>query len=293
MNEHTEYGNWDDVPEHLKTKTALKKLGLRPKRGQEPVAYKTHWHWKTPDYALYDMNDCETYTVSDAQRAALEKAQAASLASRTCTECGYVEELSRDYRNKTYVRGGLCDYCREVQARQQDKQEIIQWARDMLARDDVCILDTETTDLYGQVIELAIIDLAGTVLYDGRIKPTVEISEGAQNVHGITMEMLADAPTFADEYERVKALMGQYRTVLIYNAQFDDAVLRVTCEAHNLPELEYESECLMEAYAVYCQQWSDYHRSYRWQPLGGGHSALSDCRAALATLREMAKEEPA
>jgi hypothetical protein len=34
-----------------------------------------------------------------------------------------------------------------------------------------------------------------------------------------------------------------------------------------------------------------YHQSYKWQPLGGGHSALDDCRAALATLREMAQVE--
>lgn len=43
MSERTEYSNWEQVPEHLKTRTALKKLGLRPKRGQEPVVRPLVW----------------------------------------------------------------------------------------------------------------------------------------------------------------------------------------------------------------------------------------------------------
>lgn len=120
------YSSWELVPEHLKTRTALKQLGLKPKRGQKPIAVKTHWHWKTPDYDLYDMRECVPNVVSEKQKAALKKAQAASLKKRTCTRCGWVEELSAHYRGKWYVRNGLCPACREQ----------IERAQRMLAVDD-------------------------------------------------------------------------------------------------------------------------------------------------------------
>src|SRR5690606_37892553 len=93
------YTSWNSVPEHLKTRTGLKKLGLRPAKGQMPVAVKTHWHWKIPDYDLYDVREAEqTPELSEAQKAALEKARAASLEARTCQQCGYVQDLGRHYR---------------------------------------------------------------------------------------------------------------------------------------------------------------------------------------------------
>ena len=50
-----EYPRWDEVPDNLKTKTQLGKLGLRLARGQEAVALKTHWKVNIPDYSLYDI----------------------------------------------------------------------------------------------------------------------------------------------------------------------------------------------------------------------------------------------
>jgi hypothetical protein len=53
----TSYTNWEDVPSHLRTRKFLKEHGLRPGRGQTPVARKT---WvkghKSGHYDLYDVN---------------------------------------------------------------------------------------------------------------------------------------------------------------------------------------------------------------------------------------------
>ena len=55
------------------------------------------------------------------------------------------------------------------------------------------ILDTETTDLYGEVIELAIINNEGSVLFNHKIKPKEEkITPTAEAIHHISMEMLKD-----------------------------------------------------------------------------------------------------
>lgn len=282
------YTSWDAVPENLKTRTALKKLGLKPKRGAEPAAIKISvWRSRETLYKLYDMRACVPLVVSEAQRAALAKAQEASLKARTCRECDWVEDLSQDYRGKHYLVDGLCPWCADVANRKHDKAQASEWARGMLGRADVCILDTETTDLSGEVIELAIVDLAGEPLYVGRFNPSVPIAAEAEAVHGISMRDLAEAPTWAEQVDVIREVLRD-RLVLIYNAEFDVDVLRRTCRNHCVPTLSMQTKCLMKWYAQYCNEWSDYWGNYRWQPLDGDHSALGDARAALAVLREMA-----
>ncbi len=286
------YSRWEDIPANLKTKTALNKLGLKLKRGQLPVAIKTHWDYKIPDYNLYNMNEAIPNIVSDAQKVAIAKAQEESLKARTCTKCGFVEELSPNYRNKRYVSGGLCQYCHEEASRESDHNEAADWSTQILQRSDVLIMDTETTDLYGEIIELAIINLTGETVFNRRFNPLSPVSAGAQAVHGISDDMLASEPRFAEYANEVARILQNASVVLIYNAAFDTARLSQTFKLHGFEVPEYKADCVMEQYAAFCGQWSDYHGNYKWQPLGGGdHSALSDCRATLATLHEMAKVE--
>jgi DNA polymerase-3 subunit epsilon len=47
----------------------------------------------------------------------------------------------------------------------------------------------------------------------------------------------------------------------------------------------------MHWYSQWIGDWNDYHGNYKWQRLpGGDHSALGDCRATLAVLKQMAGE---
>ena len=48
------------------------------------------------------------------------------------------------------------------------------------------------------------------------------------------------------------------------------------------------AQCAMEQWATWCGNWSEYHGSYKWQRLNGGHRALDDCHACLARVHEMA-----
>jgi DNA polymerase-3 subunit epsilon len=285
------YTRWEDVPDHLKTKTGLKQMGLKPSRGQQPIAIKTHWHYKIPDYDLYAVAAAIPRVVTEAQREAAQKARQKSLEARTCTRCGFVQKLSRDYRGKWYVRGGLCPSCREQERRSEDRDAAIEWAKTLLGRSDVLLMDTETTDLDGEIIELALIDLRGKVVYSSRFNPISPMSEGAQAVHGLTADRLADEPSFADAYSAIRDHLTAAGLVVIYNAAFDLSVLQHTCELHSKEVPAFKTDCLMEWYAQYVNEWSNYYQSYRWQPLGGDHSALEDCRAALAILKEMATTE--
>jgi DNA polymerase III epsilon subunit-like protein len=57
------------------------------------------------------------------------------------------------------------------------------------------ILDTETTDLHAaEIVEIAIIDRLGNVLFKSLIKPTFPISDEVIEIHGITNEAVKIRP---------------------------------------------------------------------------------------------------
>lgn len=285
-----EFARWEDVPHTLKTKTQLSEMGLRVAKGQEPTAIKTHWKRSIPDYNLYEVDKAvPKRKPSEAQAAALTKAQAASVERRTCKGCGYVEELGRRYRGKTYVTNGYCPSCRHQQKIERDHVAAAEWARSVLAQDGVLILDTETTGLHGEVIELAIIDTSGAVRFNSRFKPQMEIEPGAAAIHGLTNDMLVNEPDWAERHEELKSILALASVVLIYNEDFDISRIGFTCRLHYLEPIQFASECIMLMYARYYGAWSRNYRSYRWQPLeGGDHTALGDCAAALEVVRQMA-----
>jgi DNA polymerase III epsilon subunit-like protein len=162
------------------------------------------------------------------------------------------------------------------------------------------VIDTETTGLEwsDQVIELAVVDLQGNALLDTRIRTLVPIGDGARAVHGISTQDLADAPTFAEVWPRL-AELWQGKTVAVFNAEFDERLLKQTRYAHDIKAAKEERPaswlCLMYTAQDYLE-W-EYRPSLRdacWQ-LGvapGNHSALADARAALGVLLAMAEGKP-
>lgn len=288
------YSRWEDVPDGLKTRTQLGQMGLKPGKEQQPAAIKTHWNYKIPDYDLYDVSlAIPKKPLSEAQKQAIEKAQAASLAARTCRGCGIVEELGQHYRHKLYIRNGYCPRCRERKEHLQDIEDAITWATEILAMpaDKVFVMDTETTGLDGEIIDLAITDLSGNVLFNSHFKPLTEIEPGATAIHGLTVDSLRDAPLWTETYPQLVTLLHSADLILIYNASFDTARISYTCQLHGVDDIEFKYDCLMLWYAQYVNDWSSYWKSYRWQPLyGGDHTALGDCKAALETLRRMATQ---
>lgn len=297
------YPWFDQVPEHLKTRKQLAEQGLRP---GGPVVARVVWRRGKRWADLYDLNTAKPKrAMSEAQRAALDKAHQAQ---RTCPGCGHVYKyvLGPSWRPRRDC--GVC----EAQARQAAVRQAKIWLRSHRT----VILDTETTDLDGYLVQLAIIDTAGNVLFDSLINPQAEVSVGARQVHGITDEQLSTAPTFSAIADDVTALL-RGRRVVTYNASFDRGIFqneiarlaRQEAEAGGLLGMEAHSfglqavrtwckairwRCAMELWSQFVGDWSEYHQSYRWQPLpGGDHSALGDARACLAVLRTIANDTSA
>ncbi|WP_100690154.1 3'-5' exonuclease [Marinobacter aromaticivorans] len=123
---------------------------------------------------------------------------------------------------------------------------------------ETVFLDTETTGLDddAQVVEIAIVDSTGAVLFESLVKPTVPVDPEAAAIHGIGPERLASAPAWPEVSEQVRAALEGKR-VVIFNSDFDLRILHQTAEAHTEGQgveaydfavrwiLELETECAM------------------------------------------------
>lgn len=173
---------------------------------------------------------------------------------------------------------------------EEDKKSACKWAYELLhQRTDWCVLDTETTNLDGIAVEISAIAPDGTVLFDSLINPDgAPIHAKARAAHKITDEELASAPKLPAIWPQLIEARSPYKTIITYNAVFDKNILTRHAQRYKLPVLAHTWECAMVAYASFYGDWSDWHESYRWQPLNGGHRALGDAQAALKRIHEMA-----
>ncbi|MEU5900222.1 3'-5' exonuclease [Streptomyces venezuelae] len=159
-------------------------------------------------------------------------------------------------------------------------------AKALLEPDTAVILDTETTDLDGQTIEIAVIDAAsGKKLMDTLVKPTEPISQGAQWGHGLSDADVAGARSWEKVLPRLRKVTKN-RIICAYNSSFDRGIILSDTRRAGKKPLHLEPwdnwYCLMDSYAAWIG-------SSRWLPLGGGHRAASDCTAARQVLVEMSK----
>lgn len=296
------YAWFEQVPEHLRTRRQLRERGLRP---GGPVIARVVWRDGERHADLFDSAAAQPKRVmTDAQRAALAKAQQAR---RTCPGCGTVLPFVLPARWRCVPDCAVC--CGRMVAA--DRAAAVCTATRWLASPRTIILDTETTDLDGYLVQIAVIDTAGMVLLDTRVKAQHPISDAAQAVHGISAAQLVDAPTFAQLAPVLWPLLHGKR-IVTYNAAFDSGILeneveRCITRARLTPPLPgWRSEdrdlarrwvgrlrwkCAMELNAAYRGDWHEYYQNYRWPALlGGDHSALGDARATLAVLEHMAAD---
>ncbi len=298
MSELKKYTAWPSVPENLKTKTGLGKLGLRLAKGQEPVAVKTHWHYSKPDYLLYDVGQAiPKRKMSEKQKEALAAARKKAMTTACCDR--FVGDINWRYD------GDLCISCYAAKEERRDEARLerarlaaSEWAQGVLADDRAIILDTETTglDVFAQIVEITIIDIKGEPLINTLVKPQAGeggrlIPSEAANIHGITDQDVAQAPTWPEIHDQVNEILHGASRVVIYNAGYDRGLLIQSAGRWGLEMADFKDECAMVEYAAFAGHWSDYHGSFTWQPLGGGHRALGDCLTTLERIKEMAEAE--
>ena len=166
----------------------------------------------------------------------------------------------------------------------------------LLGREDVLVLDTETTGLgrNAEVIEVVAIDTTGTLRSSALSFPFGPISRGSWEVHGLSAEALhaMGARPWPEVHPALVPVLREAEHVLAWRADFDARVLEQTAAFHNL--------------ALPPARWADVRPAYVDARPGGRHSladamrreglawegrhhrAEADCRAVLAVMRAIA-----
>lgn len=172
------------------------------------------------------------------------------------------------------------------------------------AAPEYLILDTETTGLdhRAEICEIAIINHVGETLLNTRVKPKNAIPADASRIHGITNEMVANAPRWGDMRGLVAdCIIG--KPLIIYNADYDLRIMDQSDRMASVPPYtwhKYKTLCAMMAASEAIGDWNDYHGNYRWQKLTVAHSwfecppvsapaqsALGDCLMTLNITRAL------
>lgn len=285
------------APNHLYTNQQLAKRGLRP--GAEHAGIVVTAHHDVVN--LYDIAQAQPRRCDTEARKIARAATWAKTAEKwRCEHCGQKPNNIGELTN-WWIMPGLCEECRDMlkwqnqQARlearfERDRKAACKWAYELMQRQDWCLVDTETSGLYGVVLEIAAIAPDGRELFHSLIHPDgAHVEAKARAVHGISDQELEHAPRLPEIWTMIQTALAHCTTLVAYNVAFDQARIEQSARRYSLPKLAQEWQCAMDAYAEYCGDWSDYHGSYRWQKLpGAGHRALDDARAALYVIKRMA-----
>lgn len=212
----------------------------------------------------------------------------------------------------------------EAMALSEHQRRVVEWAHNRISNPaEWVVLDSETTHLEGEVIELVIVAPDGRVLLESLVRPLGRVSAEARAIHGITDEELVGAPSFSELWPRIYSILGQVQYVITYNAPFDCERLATSCNLAGLTlytgrgaarraqlygarlretrpvALEVEWECLMERYASFHGKRS--RRGFVPQSLATAcsqlrirhsqwHRARGDADAVLKVLRCLARK---
>lgn len=162
---------------------------------------------------------------------------------------------------------------------------VARWARRMLTPGVAVVVDTETTDLYGHIVQIGVVDPAtGQTLLNSYVDPAGRaITVEARGVHGITDAQLVDAPAWSKVLAKLRKVTKD-RQIVAFNAGFDAGrVLQHTaavgCKPLHLAE-DGRWECAQAAYM-------DWVGTSRLLALYGPHDAVGDCRAVVDLLHRL------
>ena len=165
----------------------------------------------------------------------------------------------------------------------------------------ICFIDLETTGInvsVDRIVEIAIIKIApdGTKLVKRKlINPEMPIPKGASDVHGISDEMVKDAPTFKAVANEIKQFiegsdMAGYNSnrfdIPMLNEEFLRAGIAIDMERRKLLDVQtvfhmMEQRTLSAAYKFYCDK-----------TLEDAHTAEADAMATFEVLEAQLQKYP-
>lgn len=155
--------------------------------------------------------------------------------------------------------------------------------------------DTETTGINAQVdqiIELCVMPL-GEDPITWRIYPSVQVSESAQAVHGISMDKLMGCPSFDQIEGEVREIFEEAEVLIGYNVGFDIAMLCAEFDRIKEP-LDLSSKIIIDPFKLWQQKeprsLSHAHQRFLGEQLEGAHAAENDVIGTIRILDAMCEE---
>ncbi|MGO5328505.1 3'-5' exonuclease [Oscillospiraceae bacterium LCP21S3_A1] len=168
------------------------------------------------------------------------------------------------------------------------------------------VFDLETTGLNSdkdEILEAAIVTTDGEILFESRFKP-VCVTEwpGAQNVNGISPEMVADAPGIIDKIGEMAALLQNAETIIGYNGKHFDIPFLGKYGIKFRPDAVIDDPMLYGAVVYGELRGEGENTSYKWQKLSvlaehfgykdaGWHNAAADCIATAYVWHKLQEPE--
>lgn len=158
---------------------------------------------------------------------------------------------------------------------------------------EVIVFDTETTgvapfgDRPDEILSLAVMDLAGNVLFRDTFKPERRVRwPKAESINGISPAMVKDKQTIMQRQAEVEAAFAGARLLVAYNAEFDMNFLGAA--GVKLPKVPVFD--VMKEFAAVHGEWNPRYEEWKWCKLvecaeyyGVGefdaHDAMGDVRA--------------
>lgn len=268
-------------PDKLKTALQWARAGFLPKEGCDGEEYWTNWGFTAS--AIY-FTDQEVRPATEEELTAFWRPY-------------------KDKRNAAARRRRAENKKQEQEKKErQEKVQLIQEASRLPVvpcdnPSGIIVIDTETTGLYleeDEILQISVIDGDGRVLLNTFVHPIFNKEwSDAMDIHGITPEMVADAPYPDAIVPILKGIFESAHTVIGYNIDFDLGFIR--------NDWRISPHCkiidVMKEFAEVYGEWSDYYGGYKWQSLStaaayydydfDAHDSLEDVKATLHVYRKI------
>ncbi|MDM0743557.1 exonuclease domain-containing protein [Clostridium perfringens] len=133
------------------------------------------------------------------------------------TTCVICKEPTMDYNLINWE--GICtSCCREIQQEKDRESAILKGKEIMKNKDNIAILDMETTNLeFNDICSISVIDTDYNILIDTLVKPIGNIDMGATYAHGISNNDVINSPTIKELLPKLMEIFNKYNKIYYYN----------------------------------------------------------------------------
>ena len=192
--------------------------------------------------------------------------QEATRQPRMCVECG---------KNVRYMRK-LCRSCYERDlAVRRAEGDAHRAAHYHMKRERVLFFDLELTGVYDhdEIISISVMDATGKVIMNTYVRPVHNKRwKKTEKIHGITPEMVADAPTLSELTPRIKEIFAEADNLIAYGISTDFSHIKLIYETEaERNALRAKTRCAATEYVRFMQE---HHPELT-------HTSLSDAMECL------------